>query len=167
MRHPGVYATSRRSLLRASAAAWLGASLPSAKPQNPTRRVALLGIVEAPTPPRERFRSRLAELGWVEGKNLILDIRFTQGDGARIAPLTTELLALQPDAFVAPFDTMAIGAAAFTTKVPVVFAVGTDPIGYGLVASLSHPVATSPASAAAARNSGRSGCRFSRKRFPG
>ena len=139
MRHRGVHVTSRRSLLKASAAAWLGASLPSAKPQSPTRRVALLGVVEAPTPPRERFRSRLAELGWVEGKTLVLDMRFTHGDGARIAPLTAELLALQPDVFVAPFDNFATTAASSTSKVPIVFATGADPVAYGLIDSLAHP----------------------------
>jgi putative ABC transport system substrate-binding protein len=66
-------------------------------------------------------------------------MRFTHGDGALIAPLTAELLALQPDVFVAPFDTMAVAAAAATSKVPIVFAVGIDPVAYGLVRSLSHP----------------------------
>jgi putative ABC transport system substrate-binding protein len=68
-----------------------------------------------------------------------LDRRFTHGDGARFAPLTAELLALRPDVFVAPFDTMAIAAAASTATVPIVFAAGVDPVGYGLVQSLSHP----------------------------
>jgi putative ABC transport system substrate-binding protein len=126
-------------MLRASAVTWLGAWLAIAKAQTNVRRVALLAIVDAPNPSRERFRSRLEELGWVEGKNLVLDMRFTHGDGARYAPLTTELLALQPDVFVAPFDTMAIAAATATRTVPIVFAIGTDPIGYGLVESLSHP----------------------------
>jgi putative ABC transport system substrate-binding protein len=103
------------------------------------RRVALLAIVTGPNPNRDAFRSRLGELGWVEQRNLVLDIRFTHGDGARIAPLTAELLELRPDVFVAPFDTMAIAAAASTATVPIVFAVGTDPVGYGLVNSLSHP----------------------------
>jgi putative ABC transport system substrate-binding protein len=67
-------------------------------------------------------------LGWVEHKNLVLDMRFTHGDGARFAPLTAEMLALRPDVFVAPFDTMAIPAAASTATVPIVFAVRIDPV---------------------------------------
>ena len=66
-------------------------------------------------------------------------MRFTQGDGARFAPLTAELLALRPDVFVAALDTMAISAAASTATVPIVFAIGIDPVAYGLVNSLSHP----------------------------
>ena len=103
------------------------------------RRVALLSISAGPNLNRDAFQSRLAELGWVEQRNLVLDIRFTHGDAARIAPLTAELLELRPDIFVAPFDTMAIAAAASTATVPIVFAVGIDPVGYGLVKSLSHP----------------------------
>jgi putative ABC transport system substrate-binding protein len=130
--------TNRRSLLRASAATWLGAWLAVAKGQDVNRRVALLGVTEGHPNP-ELFRSRLGELGWVEQRNLVLDRRFTNGDGARVAPLTAELLALRPDVFVAPFDTMAIGAAASTTTVPIVFVGGTDPVGYGLIKSLAHP----------------------------
>lgn len=130
--------TNRRSLLRASAATWLGAWLAIAKGQDVNRRVALLGVTEGHPNP-ELFRSRLGELGWVEQRNLVLDRRFTNGDGARVAPLTAELLALRPDVFVAPFDTMAIAAAASTTTVPIVFVGGTDPVGYGLIKSLAHP----------------------------
>ena len=130
--------TNRRALLTASAAAWLGATLPIAKAQNFTRRVAFLGI--SPGHPNvERFRLRLGELGWVEQRNLVMDMRFTKGDVASIAPLTAELLALRPDVFVASNDTMAIPAAASTATVPIVFAVGIDPVAYGVVISLSHP----------------------------
>jgi len=131
--------TNRRSLLRASAATWLVAYLAIAKGQNVIRRVALLGISDGPNPNVDLFRSRLRDLGWVENRNLILDRRFTHGDGTRIAPLTAELLALQPDVFVAPFDTMALAAAASTATVPIVFAGGLDPVGYGLIKSLSQP----------------------------
>ena len=131
--------TNRRSLLGASAAAWLGAWLAIAKGQNGIRRVALLAISPGPNTNRDLFQSRLGELGWVEHRNLVLDTRFTHGDGALFAPLTAELLALRPDVFVAPFDTMAIAAAASTATVPIVFAVGIDPVGYGLIKSLAQP----------------------------
>jgi putative tryptophan/tyrosine transport system substrate-binding protein len=129
--------TNRRSLLRASAATWLGAWLAIAKGQNVIRRVAYLGVSAGPY--FDLFRSRLGELGWIEQTSLVLDVRFTHGEGARFAPLTAELLALRPDVFVAARDTMAIAAAASTATVPIVFAVGTDPVGYGLVKSLAQP----------------------------
>jgi putative ABC transport system substrate-binding protein len=130
---------NRRWLLGASAATWLGTYLVNAKGQNVIRRVALLGISDGPNPNVDLFRSRLGDLGWVENRNLVLDRRFTHGDGTRIAPLTAELLALLPDVFVAPFDTMALAAAASTATVPIVFAGGLDPVGYGLIKSLSQP----------------------------
>lgn len=131
--------TNRRSLLGASAATWLGAWLSIANGQDVIRRVALLGVSDGPAPNVDLFRSRLGELGWVEHRNLVLERRFTHGDGARFAPLTAELLALRPDVFVAPFDTMAIAAAASTATVPIVFAAGFDPVGYGLIKSFAHP----------------------------
>ena len=157
--------TNRRSLLRASAATWLGAWLAIAKGQNVIRRVAYLGVSAGPY--FDLFRSRLGELGWVEDRTLVLDRRFTHGDGALISPLTAELLALRPDVFVAARDTMAIAAAASTATVPIVFAVGTDPVRS--TASSNHspnPVATSPASASAALNWGRSACRCSKRLLP-
>ena len=131
--------TNRRALLRAAAATWLGDWLAVTKAQDVTRRVALLGISDGPNPNVDMFRAKLAELGWVEHRNLVLDRRFTHGDGARVAPLTAELLALRPDVFVAPFDTMATAAAASTSTVPIVFVGGLDPVGYGLIESLSRP----------------------------
>jgi len=87
------HVTSHRPLLKASSPAWLGTSAPIATPQTSARRVALLGIPAGPNLSRNLFRSRLADLGWVEDKSLVLNMRFTHGDGARLAPLTAELLA--------------------------------------------------------------------------
>ena len=86
-----------------------------------------------------QFTSGLRELGWIEGSNLILDMRFAQGDAARYAPLTSELLVLQPDVFVASTDFVAVAIVAATKTVPIVFIIGTDPVGRGLVRSLASP----------------------------
>ena len=63
---------NRRSLLRASAATWVGTWVASANSQSPTRRVGLLSISEGSNPGFDAFRSRLGELGWVEQRNLVL-----------------------------------------------------------------------------------------------
>jgi len=102
------------------------------------RRVAYLSLV-SPSPLSAEFASVLRKLGWIEGSNLILDMRFAQGDSARWAPLTSELLALQPDVFVTTADWMAGLAAAATQTVPIVFVIGNDPVGRGLAKSLSKP----------------------------
>lgn len=102
------------------------------------RRVSFLGISSF-NPIIAQFAFGLRELGWIEGSNLILDMRFAQGDVTRWAPLTGELLALQPDVFVTTADYMAEAAAAATKTIPIVFVIGTDPVGRGLVRSLARP----------------------------
>jgi putative ABC transport system substrate-binding protein len=109
--------------------------------QTDKRRVAYLSIGSATDPGSmfPRFMDWLRELGWTEGSNLIVDARFTQGDRARWAPLTGELLALQPDVLVASTDFMLVPGAAATKTVPLVFVGGIDPVGLGLVKSLARP----------------------------
>ncbi len=110
-------------------------------------RVARVGILSASLPPPagERwpvhriFVERLRELGWSEGVNLQLEFRFGQGTAAGIAAAAAELAALQPDVLVAS-GTPPIRALASTTRtVPIVMAGAGDPVGSGLVASLSRP----------------------------
>ena len=85
------------------------------------------------------FRSGLRDLGWIEGDNLILDMRYAESDPARVVTLTAELLALKPDVLVSGTDREARAAAAATRSIPIVFPVGADPVGFGLVKSLARP----------------------------
>ena len=130
--------STRRTLMGAVGATLLTASSFVFAQAAGKRRVAVLGI-SSPNPIIAQIPSGLRELGWIEGSNLILDMRFAQGDITRWAPLTSELLALQPDVFVTTSDFMAEAAAAATKTVPIVFVVGTDPVGRGLVKSLARP----------------------------
>jgi len=81
----------------------------------------------------------LRELGWVKGRNLIVDARYSDGDRSRLPALAAELLALKPDVFLAATDHAAKAAAAISNSTPIVFVVGADPVGIGLVQSLAHP----------------------------
>jgi putative tryptophan/tyrosine transport system substrate-binding protein len=86
------------------------------------------------------FTRVLQELGWVEGRNLVLDQRYAEGDPARAASMTKELLALKPDVFVSGVDVYARTAAEAADKsLPIVFILGFDPVGLGLVKSLAAP----------------------------
>ena len=133
--------TSRRTFLAA-----VGTTLPvgtnRANAQAGKRRVAFLSI-GTPGPAEKRIgsllRSGLHELGWIEGSNLIIDESWDHGDATRWAPQTSELLALQPDVFVATTDFMLGPAVAATKTVPIVFIVGTNPVSRGLVKSLANP----------------------------
>ena len=131
---------TRRTLLTAVGATLLAASH-AVTAQTGKRRIAYLAGSSPPTggPFLTLFTTGLNELGWIEGSNLIFDIRWAQGDPTRYAPLTSELLALQPDVFVATLDSMLGPAMAATKAVPIVFIQGSNPVGRGVVKSLGRP----------------------------
>src|SRR5260370_41804206 len=85
------------------------------------------------------FRGELRELGYIEGKNLIIDQRSAEGQVERLPSFLNELIALRPDIIVA-VATPAIAAAQHATStIPIVMAPATDPIGSGFIESLAHP----------------------------
>jgi len=113
------------------------------QPSGKVWRVAWLSPVFADTLVNkeimEAFLSEMRELGYVEGKNLIVDSRFGEGHIERLPLLTSELIALHADVIVA-LATPAIAAAQrATSTIPIVMAPATDPIGSGFVKSLAHP----------------------------
>jgi putative ABC transport system substrate-binding protein len=81
----------------------------------------------------------LEGLGWVEGRNLRLDVRWSDGDGGRAAALARELVASRPDLIVVGTTPATIALQRETTTIPIVFTVVADPVGSGLVKTLSHP----------------------------
>ncbi len=134
--------TTRRSLLFAAGACWPGVPETAiAQVIAGKRRIAILSVSTAADTQHlwAVFRSGLRALGWIEGHNLALDMRFAESDPARVVPLTDELLALKPDLFVSGTDREARAAASATRSIPIVFVVGADPVGLGLVKSLVSP----------------------------
>jgi putative ABC transport system substrate-binding protein len=87
----------------------------------------------------EAFRQGLRELGYVEGQNLVLEFRYGEGKGERLADLAAELVRLNVDVIVTS-STPAIQAVKEATRtIPIVMAFSGDPVGTGLVASLAKP----------------------------
>ena len=85
------------------------------------------------------FRGELRELGYIEGKNLIIDQRSAEGQVERLPSFLNELIALRPDIIVA-VATPAIAAAQHASStIPIVMAPATDPVGSGFIKSLAHP----------------------------
>src|SRR5947209_10227686 len=99
-------------------------------------RIAYLSFISGPD--AVIVKQRLVELGYVEGKNLIFDLRSAEGQSERLPDLATELVRTNPDVIVAGFGTLTAKAAqAATTSIPIVFTSVGDPIGAGIVKSLN------------------------------
>jgi putative ABC transport system substrate-binding protein len=100
------------------------------------RRIGLLA--NEPWPPIEGLRQGLRELGYVEGKNLHIEYRFAEGRAERYLDFATEFVRLQVDVIVSQGTPATLAARKATSSIPIVMSVG-DPVGAGVVSSLSRP----------------------------
>lgn len=101
-------------------------------------KVALLTLDSSET--ADQLKGPLAQLGYVEGKNLTFIHRTADNDAARLGAIADELVRERPDVMVAGFGTLAPKALmAATHDIPIVFSTVGDPVGAGLVQSLSYP----------------------------
>ena len=87
----------------------------------------------------EAFRQELSKLGWIEGKNIIIEYRFAEQRQERLPELAAELVRLKVDLIVTAGAPPALAAKKATTTIPIVMATTGDPVGAGLVASLARP----------------------------
>ena len=88
---------------------------------------------------REAWLSGLRDRGWIEGKNLLVEYRYYIETPDRVPALAAELVALNPDLVIAVGPQAALALKSATATIPIVFVVVADPVGLGLVQSLSHP----------------------------
>jgi putative ABC transport system substrate-binding protein len=84
------------------------------------------------------FEKRLRELGWIEGRTVAIEYRWSEGRPERVAEIASEFVQQKVDVVVA-YGSAAVALKKATASIPIVFAPANDPVGVGLVASLSHP----------------------------
>jgi putative tryptophan/tyrosine transport system substrate-binding protein len=82
--------------------------------------------------------TRLGELGWIEGKTIAIEYRWSQGRSERYSEIAAEFVSRKVDVIVTVGSAVPL-VRQVTTVIPIVFAVGIDPVGSGLVASLAQP----------------------------
>jgi putative tryptophan/tyrosine transport system substrate-binding protein len=87
----------------------------------------------------EAFRRRLRELGYVEGKNIVIEYRYAEGKNERLPDLVAELVRLKVDIIVTIGPSATLAAKKASGTIPIVFASANDPVGTGLVSSLARP----------------------------
>jgi putative ABC transport system substrate-binding protein len=81
----------------------------------------------------------LQELGWIEGRNVRIDYRWTGGDATRIRTYAAELVKLSPDVIVAQTPPVIAAMRQATTSIPIVFAAVLDPVTHGFIDTLARP----------------------------
>jgi putative ABC transport system substrate-binding protein len=108
-----------------------------------TRRIAiLLGVAESDPEAQNRvgaLRQELERLGWVDGRNIRIEQRWTGGDAERLRAYTEELVASAPDVIVANPTPIVAALKQATRTIPIVFALVSDPVSSGFVESWAQP----------------------------
>jgi putative ABC transport system substrate-binding protein len=131
----------RRDLIKliGGAAAWPAFAI--AQRDNRKRLVGLIAAFNEKEvmPLVAAFRARMQELGWIEGQNIVFDVRATGGDYAKLDTEAGNLVSASPDVIVAQGTPGLVATRKSTRTIPVVFTQVADPVGQRLIDSLSHP----------------------------
>jgi putative ABC transport system substrate-binding protein len=127
------------TLLGGAAATW-----PLAARAQQVGRLPTIGFLGATTPSADgqrfaAFVQRLRELGWIDGRNVAIEVRWAEGLKERLAEIAAELVRLRVDIIVTHTTPAVLAAKQATSVIPIVFATSGDPVGAGVIASLARP----------------------------
>ena len=114
----------------------------SVRAQQTVRRVAMLMATRnrsARPRPVEAFLQGFEKFGWIDGRNVRIDVRWAGGSAERMREIVTEFVALKPDVIVAGGSPAVIALKRATSTIPVVFVGVNEPVVQGFVASLARP----------------------------
>jgi putative tryptophan/tyrosine transport system substrate-binding protein len=120
-----------------------GLSALTAQPPGRVRLVAMLSPLPLNDPEAltrlAAIKRRLNDLGWIEGDNIVFDVRSTNGDPTARTALAKELVGLNPDVITAGSSPDTAALLQETRSIPIVFSTAADPVGSGFVRSLARP----------------------------
>jgi putative ABC transport system substrate-binding protein len=133
----------RKKVFALALSAMLFALCLSAQAQQ-SKKIARIGFLSATSASSqslrvEAFRQGLRELGYVEGKNIVIEWRFAEGKADRLRELVAELVRLKVDVIVTGGPPPTRAAKQATSTIPIVMAFDDDPVGSGFAASLARP----------------------------
>ena len=135
--------TTRRAFIGTLAGGLLAAPLAAQAQQAPKLpRIGYLregSASDAAWPAAEAFRQELRERGWLEGQNVAIEYRWSEGRRDRLPELAAELVRLKVDVIFAPSTAATVAAHNATRTIPIIMASFGDPVGRGIVASLARP----------------------------
>src|SRR6516165_4279419 len=125
--------------LLGGAAAW-----PLAARAQQSGKLLTIGFLGSTRPSAEgqrlaAFVQRLRELGWMEGRNVAIEVRWAEGRSERFAEIAAEFVRFKVDVIVTVATPLTLAAKQATSVIPIVFVAVSDPVGTGLVASLARP----------------------------
>lgn len=129
---------SRRRFLAATGAIVVSAA---ANAETKPKRIGCL-FGGSPTTHRqalEAFRAGLKEYGWIEGRDVIIELHWAEGRMDRVPSLAAELVQSRPDVILTAANPVILEIKKATQSIPIIMATGSDPVGSGLVASMSRP----------------------------
>jgi putative ABC transport system substrate-binding protein len=132
----------RRRLILAALGGLVGAPFAAeAQPAGTVRRIAFISLNSADTAQfgLDALRRGLRERGWVDGRNIVIEIRYADGIVDRLPAYVAEMIRLKVDVIVTTSSATTVAAKDATRTIPIVMAVSADALGEGFVTSLAHP----------------------------
>jgi putative ABC transport system substrate-binding protein len=132
----------RRAVIEVAALALVLVAAPlaaEAQQAGKVYRIGFLSFAPEPLGPHAALSAGLRELGYVEGRNIIVERRFAAGDAARLAEFAAELVRLKVDLIVASATPPAQAVQKATTTIPIIFVGVVDPVGAQLLSNLARP----------------------------
>ncbi|MBI2555579.1 MAG: ABC transporter substrate-binding protein [Candidatus Rokubacteria bacterium] len=133
--------SGRTTLIAAAVALAILLAPPAADAQQPGKvpRIGFLCALSGPSPHTEAFQRGLRGLGYVEGKNIAIEYRFTDGKSDPFSNLAAEMVRLKVDVIVVASPQAIRPTKEATNSIPIVMAQSDDPVGSGFVTSLARP----------------------------